>query len=62
MRKFRKQTKDCKKKEWNGRRAISGQKCEKKGEDYAKRKREGSKRDKNERNGMEMRERVSWEF
>lgn len=37
-------------------------KCEKKGEDYAKQKREGSKRDKNERNGMEMRERVSWEF
>lgn len=35
---------------------------EKKGEDYTKAKREGRKLDRKERNGMEMRERVSWEF
>ncbi len=34
----------------------------KKGEDYTKQKREGRKRDRKERNGMEMRERVSWKF
>jgi len=37
-------------------------KMRKKRRDYTKQKREGSKRGKNERNGMEMRERVSWEF
>jgi hypothetical protein len=55
MRKFTKQTKEGKKKEWIGRRAIPGQKCEKKrvGLHKTKKRRKQARQEGKEWNGNE---------